>query len=81
MKNHGMTVEEYDAMWAKQGGRCAICAVPLVRGGKGKADVDHSHQTGKRRGILCHLCNCVIGFARESIEVLERTISYLETFR
>ena len=54
-RTYGLTVEEYDAMLAAQGGGCAICGRPP------RADislhVDHDHNTGAVRGILCFRCN------------------------
>ena len=47
-----MTLADYDAMLAKQGGRCALCGGEMKR-----PVVDHCHQTGAVRGVLCHPCN------------------------
>jgi hypothetical protein len=53
-KGLGVTVEQYDAMLAAQGGGCAICGTkPKTR----RLDVDHDHKTGRVRGLLCHRCN------------------------
>jgi len=50
----GLTIEQYDAMLASQGGGCAICgATPKTR----RLDTDHDHRTGQIRGLLCHRCN------------------------
>ena len=49
---YGMTPEEYDAMLTKQRGVCALCSQEMKR-----PVVDHCHQTGRVRGILCHHCN------------------------
>jgi hypothetical protein len=52
-----ITPEIFEDLIAKQGGRCAICG---IKNGN-KLDVDHSHETGKVRGLLCHSCNVRIG--------------------
>jgi hypothetical protein len=49
---YGISLADYEAMLAKQGERCALCADEMAR-----PVVDHCHQTGVVRGILCHPCN------------------------
>ena len=53
---YGMTVEQVEEMRLAQGGACAVCKKPL-----GKCHIDHDHNTGKVRGLLCHRCNVMIG--------------------
>ena len=63
-------------MLAAQGGCCAICGTSDT--GKRKAfAVDHNHDTGKIRGLLCSNCNTGIGNLRDNVELLERAIDYL----
>lgn len=64
----GMTREEAAALRA--GKPCAICGKPAQA-------VDHDHQTGAVRGVLCHKCNTGIGFLGDSPERLESAIRYL----
>ncbi len=52
--NTGLSVEQYDALLEKQGGGCAICGTPPKRM---RLSVDHDHETGMIRGLLCHGCN------------------------
>lgn len=59
----------------KQGGVCAICAIPIS--GK-NAHTDHCHSTKEVRGILCRKCNLALGHVRDSTEVLRAMIKYLE---
>jgi Recombination endonuclease VII len=68
-----MTVEEYEKLFEEQEGRCAICG----RDQETKLAVDHDHQTGERRGLLCKQCNVGLGYFRDDTAVLERAISYL----
>jgi hypothetical protein len=58
MKRYGITVEQYDHMLASQGGVCALCGCPPH---KKRLSVDHDHNTGAIRGLLCVLCNSTIG--------------------
>lgn len=69
---HGITLADYEAMFARQGGRCAICGADDQ-----KLVVDHNHQTRKVRSLLCHLCNALIGSAREDIDILVSAAAYL----
>jgi Recombination endonuclease VII len=72
LTRYGLTEETFDAMLTQQGGKCAICRKPF-----GKIFTDHSHATGKVRGLLCGPCNMYIGHVLEAPEVLTRAIEYL----
>jgi len=75
--NHGITLDEYNAMIDKQGGACAICKEKFHdRHGMG-VHVDHDHKTGKVRGILCRKCNLLLGQASDNVIVLMSAIEYL----
>ncbi|MCA8263300.1 endonuclease VII domain-containing protein [Burkholderia multivorans] len=52
MTRYGMTPAQYDDLLKKQNGCCALCGGLMER-----PVIDHCHQTGKVRGILCHPCN------------------------
>ncbi len=69
---YGMTIEDYNAMLARQNGKCAICGTS-----EEKLVVDHNHTTDKVRELLCHLCNAMIGCAREDIAILTSAVAYL----
>lgn len=70
---YGMTLEDVQLLEDAQGGVCAICsAVP-----DGKLNVDHDHETGKVRGLLCRSCNLALGFFRDSRDLLEAASAYL----
>lgn len=71
---YGLTPEQHDAMVKAQGGLCAICRSEFGRNGP---RVDHNHETGVVRGLLCHPCNVSIGLLRESPETLWRAAEYL----
>ncbi len=79
----GMSIQEYENLFEKQGGHCAICreAEVLVRknGVVKRLAVDHCHATGRVRGLLCLSCNHILGNAKDNIRVLEDAIEYLKT--
>lgn len=74
---HGMTPEQYEALWEKQGKKCAICKRTESEAGA-RFHVDHDHSSGVRRGILCPKCNHALGLFGDSVEVMKNAISYLE---
>lgn len=80
-QRYGITIEEYQTFIANQNFACAICTVEISDAVEYKAGrsvvVDHNHETGEVRGILCSKCNLVLGQARESTDVLYRAIVYL----
>jgi hypothetical protein len=83
LKKFGLTVEQYETMLASQGYRCAICrsADPGVGGDKqhrGSWNVDHDHQTGEVRGLLCRGCNIALGAVKDTTITLAAMIAYLE---
>jgi hypothetical protein len=77
---YGITEEDYDIIYKEQSGVCAICGRPETRFSKGKITllcVDHDHETGRVRGLLCHRCNTVIGMF-DSVELLDKAKKYLK---
>lgn len=72
---YGVDLEDYETHLAAQGGGCAICGTPP---GKRRHHIDHDHQTGAIRGILCNRCNTGIGLLGEDIALMERAAAYLE---
>ena len=72
---YGPTPEQYDEMFAAQNGQCLLC------GKKAKLIVDHDHETGRVRGLLCHPCNTELGAFGDDAEVLRRAADYLEVNR
>jgi hypothetical protein len=60
LKKFGITEEDYYKMLNKQGGVCAICKGPPDKRW-GKLSVDHCHETGSVRGLLCISCNTNLG--------------------
>ena len=76
LETYGLTLAEYDAIHARQGGKCFICQ--RATGERKRLSVDHDHQTGYTRGLLCLRCNRnILGHARDDIAFFERCIEYL----
>jgi hypothetical protein len=73
-KKYGITLADYTRMWTQQLGLCAICDVPLETR---RPHVDHDHDTGVVRAILCQHCNQAIGMIFESPYLAGRLASYL----
>ncbi len=76
-RRYGITKLEYTIIFDKQEGFCAICnkhQIELLRA----LDIDHSHSTGKVRGLLCNSCNQAIGSFKDNIEIIKNAIKYLE---
>lgn len=75
-KNYGVSQERYDEMLLAQGGGCAICGAETNKNGKALF-VDHCHDSGAVRGILCYKCNTGLGSFGDSPALLEKALSYL----
>lgn len=74
---YGITLDEKEAIFHKQGDKCAICG-STESGMKGRGWYsDHSHKTGAFRGVLCGPCNLLLGCAKDSSNILHAAFSYL----
>lgn len=82
-KRYGIDVDTYDKMFEQQGCKCAICGSTENATGGSRTDwnfsVDHCHNTGQIRGLLCNNCNRALGLFKDSKELLKNAISYLDT--
>ena len=80
LRRYGLTANDLLRMRAQQNGLCAICGCEMTIG-KGESTseaVDHSHETGTVRGLLCFLCNASIGAVdRHGLTWLAKALSYL----
>lgn len=70
-KKYGLTIADFLKLIEEQNGVCAICQEAPATA------VDHNHETGQVRGILCSQCNSLIGYAREQEAVLFAAVTYL----
>lgn len=84
-KLYGIEPEEYEALYAQQDGKCAICSTPvsnylrdLDASGRGTC-VDHCHDSSRVRGILCHGCNIGLGGFRDDPVRLLAAVEYLRS--
>ena len=81
----GIGLDDVQKMLELQKYKCKICGgeLELIFGGRNKKSphLDHDHLTGKVRGILCHSCNLVLGFAYDNSEILERAVEYLNSYK
>ena len=70
---YGLSLEDFNALAESQQGRCALCGiVPKF------LNVDHDHNTGAVRGLLCTRCNGALGSLGDSVEGLMKAVAYLE---
>ena len=78
-RNYGLTFEEFETMLSDQDNCCAVCGGKETYGRHKRFTVDHNHNTGKVRGLLCHRCNTAIGLVNEEIHTHKSMIEYLES--
>ena len=83
---YGIRLSDYEELFEKQGGVCAICGKPETKkqarkaGGEKTLDslqVDHDHITGKIRGLLCWKCNVGIVKLLDNKDLVEKAADYL----
>jgi len=79
---YGLDAAAHAALLAQQNGLCAVCGEPPTDRNtrahwNGKLCVDHDHDTGEVRGLLCNDCNLVVGYGK-SPDVLRAAAAYLE---
>ena len=75
-RKYGLSLDQYEAMLASQRGTCAICTRPP---GEGRSlHIDHDHETGRIRGLLCFRCNNSLGDLDDDPALLRAALRYLE---
>jgi hypothetical protein len=83
-KKYGISLDEFWDYWIVFKGKCSICQndlkLPERRQGQSLdvVAVDHDHNTGKIRGLLCNGCNKGLGLFKDSPQLLESAINYLK---
>lgn len=77
-QNYGITLKEYDEMFDKQNGVCGICKRPERTEKNKNLCVDHCHETGKIRELLCSHCNRALGLLNENKDFFLNAVAYLE---
>ena len=79
-KKFGIGINDYNRMFEDQKGCCAICGDHQSESNRALA-VDHDHDTGYVRALLCMKCNTALGKFKDSIEVLQKALAYLEKYK
>lgn len=77
-RHYGLSKQQFDAMMAAQENACAVCRRPFKEMSSRNVHVDHCHDTGLVRGILCVYCNRGIGCFFNNPEALNSAASYLK---
>lgn len=77
-KNYGITPEDYYDMLDEQEGKCKICSTHIDDIDKHVLYVDHDHNTGNVRGLLCQQCNTGLGMFRDRQDLLLKAKEYLD---
>lgn len=83
-RNYGVSLEWLMAKTAEQNNRCAICGEPPDPEGvkaAGRLHVDHDHETGAVRDLLCNHCNRLLGAALDRPDLLRAAAEYIERHR
>lgn len=80
---YGLDYDSYLQLLGSQNHKCAICEAEENTSAYGKHNsphfsVDHNHDTGKVRGLLCNQCNRALGMFKDSPEILEKALKYLQ---
>jgi hypothetical protein len=71
-----LTIKEWDDLFDKQKGVCAICAHPEQNGKR--LSIDHCHTSGRIRGLVCNRCNSGLGRFDDDSKLMRRAVEYLE---
>ena len=77
-RTYGIGLEKYNSLLSEQSGVCAICKTECVSGKK--LAVDHNHDTGEVRGLLCCRCNRGLGNFNDNLDRLEEAVLYLQRY-
>jgi hypothetical protein len=84
-RQYGLSVDEYESLHRSQDKACAICGMHIAlyanHIGIEVASVDHDHETGEVRGLLCRRCNTGIGCLGDSVETLISAQEYLQKYK
>lgn len=78
---YGITLAQYDEMLRTQNNLCAICQTDTPGRGLPSFVVDHCHDTGRVRGLLCHHCNLALGHFKDNPVLLKAAQGYLEALK
>jgi len=77
--NYGLANPDLELLWQQQNGTCALCPMLLHTKTRHGMNVDHCHETGLVRGLLCHRCNIIVGLLDKDdwIDNLNKITAYV----
>lgn len=75
---YNMSLEEHECKVRSQGNMCAICGSEFGESKASMPHVDHCHETGIVRDLLCLKCNTALGSINEDIDIAKNIIKYLQ---
>lgn len=81
---YGLSLEDYDKMTVAQQGQCAVCGIKeemlkdVYKSHHARFCVDHNHETGEVRQLICHKCNTLVGYLETRAGILQKALDYLE---
>ena len=76
-RNYGIGLAEYNKLYEEQGGVCKICHLPQSDARNKRLCVDHNHEDGHVRGLLCSHCNRGIGLLKDDYRLAQAAAEYL----
>jgi len=76
-KIYGISLDKYNQLLDEQGGVCAICKQKERDGRRPYLSVDHEHETGSVRGLLCISCNSALGLLAEDRDRILSLLAYI----
>ncbi len=76
-KTYDISLKDYEELYVLQFGLCAICHKPAPTE-KPFFVVDHDHETGMVRGLLCNSCNVALGLLKDDMNTLRSAVVYLQ---
>ena len=79
-RKYGLSKKKFDEMLKAQNGSCAICG-RIPNGRERALAIDHDHDTGQVRGLLCGKCNLGLGYFQDDVSLLKKAHTYLKKFK
>jgi len=78
-RNFGITNDDYNKLFNEQNGKCKICGIHKNQLNKNLC-VDHNHNSGKIRGLLCQKCNAGLGAFNDQTTIISSALNYLQSY-
>ena len=77
-RTYGLTIDQYNSLLASQGNKCAVCKGNCKTGRL--LAVDHDHNSGSVRGLLCSSCNQALGLLQDDSEIISNLLKYINKY-